>query len=121
AAEGIGPDNLPTRGFAGKITFFTRNQKSGVRVNGDVRVYVYDDQGPVEERGKPIHQWDFPGDAWSIHLQQSSLGPAYSVFIPYTRKGNHQALCALRVRFTPAAGTPMYSETVAVLLPGQVK
>ncbi len=118
-AEGVGSDGLPTRGFAGKITFFTRGQKSGVRVNGDVRIYVYDDQSPPEDRGKPIHQWDFLGDAWAIHLQDSSLGPSYSVFIPYSRKGNHQALCALRVRLTPAdGGPPVYSDTVAVLMPG---
>ena len=118
AAEGQGPDGLPTRGFAGKITFFTRKVPTGVRVDGDVRVYVFDDQSPPEERSKPIHQWDFIGDAWKIHLQNSSLGPSYSVFIPYTRKGGRQANCALRVRLTPPVGAPLYSETVAVLMPG---
>ncbi len=117
-AEGQDPEGLPTRGFAGKITFFTRNVPTGVRVDGDVRIYVYDDQGPPDERNKPIHQWDFVGDAWKIHLQKSSLGPAYSVFIPYTRKGGRHANCALRVRLTPPNGAPIYSETVSVLMPG---
>ena len=117
-AEGQDPDGLPTRGFAGKITFFTRNIPTGVRVDGDVRIYVYDNQGPPDERNKPLHQWDFIGDAWTIHLQKSSLGPAYSVFIPYTRKGGHQANCALRVRLTPKNRPPIYSESVAVYMPG---
>jgi hypothetical protein len=118
-AEGVGPDGLPTRGFAGKITFFTRNQATGVRVRGDMLISVFDDQSPIEERSKPIRNWEFLGDAWAIHLQDSSIGPSYSVFIPYSRKGNHQAQCALRARFTPENGKqPLYSDTVAVLLPG---
>ncbi len=118
AAEGQDPEGLPTRGFAGKITFFTRDIPTGVRVDGDVRIYVHDDQGQPDEHSKPIHQWDFIGESWTIHLQKSSLGPAYSVFIPYTRNGGHQANCALRVRFTPKNGPPVYSETVAVYMPG---
>ncbi len=120
-AEGIGPDHLPTRGFAGKITFFPRRRATGVRVKGDVMVSVYDDQGKPSERGKPIRQWEFLGDAWTLHLQDSKLGPSYSVFIPYTRPGNHQAQCALRVRLTPEQGMPIYSETASVILPGPIR
>lgn len=119
-ADGVDQNGLPTRGFAGKITFFTRRQETGVRVRGDVQVSVFDDQGPVEKRGQPFHNWVFKGDAWAIHLQDSQLGPAYSVFIPYSRKGNHEAQCALQVQFTPEdGGPPLYSDTVAVVLPGK--
>ena len=82
-------------------------------------ISVFDDQSPIEDRSQPIHNWEFKGDAWAIHLQDSSIGPSYSVFIPYSRKGNHQAQCALQARFTPENGAqPLYSDTVAVLLPG---
>jgi hypothetical protein len=75
----------------------------------------------MEERGKPFHQWDFLGDAWAIHLHDGTLGASYSVFIPYTRKTSQQAQCALRVRFTPETGSALYSDTVAVLLPGPLR
>lgn len=118
-SEGVDEHGMPTRGFAGKITFFTRRQKTGVRVRGDVLVSVFDDQSPIEMRGQPIRNWEFLGDAWAIHLQDSQIGPAYSVFIPYSRKGTHQAQCALQVKFTPeGGGPPLHSDTVAVLLPG---
>ncbi len=120
AAEGMDPDGKPTRGFAGKLTFFNRGERMGVRIKGDVRITVYDDQGKPEDRGKPLHNWDFLGKAWEIHLQDSDLGAAYSVFIPYSRKGNHRAQCALQVKFTPENGTPIYSDTVAVLLDGPI-
>ncbi|MCA9067695.1 MAG: hypothetical protein KDA84_02145, partial [Planctomycetaceae bacterium] len=50
-----------------------------------------------------------------------TLGPTYSVFIPYSRKGQHQAQCALRVCLAPENGKPIYSDTSAVILPGLLK
>jgi hypothetical protein len=84
-------------------------------------VFLFDDVGTVEEQSKPIHQFDFLGDAWTTHLQQSTLGPAYNVFIPYVRKHAFQVNCALRVRLTPpeGEGSAVYSETVYVTLPGK--
>lgn len=120
-AEGQDPKGQHTRGFAGQICFFTRRQETSVRVNGDVMISVYDDQGKPEDRGKPLHNWEFIGDAWKIHLHDGNFGPTYSVFIPYSRKTQNQAQCALRVRFTPENGKPIYSNTAAVILPGQLR
>lgn len=120
-SEGHDRDGNHTRGFAGQICFFTRRSETPVRVNGDVRITVYDDHGQPEDRGKPLHNWDFIGDAWKIHLHNGTFGPTYSVFIPYSRKGNHQAQCALRVRYQPAEGPPIYSDTCAVILPGVLR
>ena len=120
SAEGRGVRGLPSRGFAGQILFFTRNNPSPVEVEGDVRVYVFDDQGTPEERAKPIHQFDFTPEVWQSHVHQGMLGTTYNVFIPYTRKGDHQAQCALRLRMTPRGGAPVYSETANVTLPGKL-
>jgi hypothetical protein len=119
-SEGQGVDGLPTRGFAGQILFFTRGTAVPVTVDGDVRVYLFDDRGTPQEQAKPIHQFDFLGDAWSIHLQKTNLGAAYSVFVPYVRKDPWQAHCTMRVRFTPRDGAPVYSETARVTLPGPI-
>lgn len=118
-SEGNGTDGLPTRGLAGQIMFFTNGQPEPVRVTGDVRVYLFDDHGTQEEQKKPIRQFDFLGDAWTVHLSESTLGPAYNVFVPYTRKHQWRAQCSLRVRLIPEAGSPIFSETVHVTLPGQ--
>jgi hypothetical protein len=117
-AEGQGLDGLPTRGFAGQILFFTHSTPSPVAVDGDVRVYLFDDRGPPEKRAKPIHQFDFLGKAWTIHLGQSTLGAGYNVFIPYVRKYGGQVNCTLRVRFVPESGPTVFSDTVNVTLPG---
>ncbi|MBW3542489.1 MAG: hypothetical protein KY476_19680 [Planctomycetes bacterium] len=122
ASEGRGVDGLPARGFAGQILFFTRTNSAPVRVEGDVRVYVFDDQGTPEEQKRPIHQYDFlhgeDADSWNRHLAVGALGPAYYVFIPYPRKGGHQARCALQVRLVPREGQPAFSDMISVVLPG---
>ncbi|MFG0333981.1 MAG: hypothetical protein ACF8TS_11515 [Maioricimonas sp. JB049] len=119
AAEGRGLDNLPTRGFAGQVLFFTSGSAEPVKVNGDVRVYLFDDQGTPEEQARPIHQFDFHAHAWETFLRETNVGAAYQLFIPYTRKGVHQAECGIRVRFTPENGLPLYSKMAAITLPGK--
>lgn len=119
-SEGRGLDGLPTKGFAGQLLFITRRSNSPVVVDGSVRVYVFDDVGTVEEQGRPIHQFDFSPEAWNVHVQNTTLGPSYHVFIPYTRENNpYQTKCALRVRMVSSAGEPIYSDLVEVTLPGK--
>ncbi len=118
-AEGPGLDGLPTRGLAGQILFFTAGEPTPVRADGDVRIYLYDHQGAQAQPGKPIHQFDYLGDAWTTHLRLGLLGPTYQVFVPYVRKHPYRAKCALRVRFQPKyGGPPVFSELVTVTLPG---
>jgi len=117
-AKGKGLDDLPTRGFAGQIMFFTRGQKSPVKIDGDVRVYVFDDTGTREEQAKPVHQFDFVDGAWNGYLYDVNVGPSYYVFIPYTRDGSMQTNCTLRVRLEQKSGGTVYSEVANVVLSG---
>ena len=118
AAEGQGLDGKPTRGFAGQILFFTHGKASPVRVDGDVTIDLYDEPADSADSSDPIHRFDFVGDAWTIHLTDSVLGPSYNVFIPYTRKHSWRANCSLRVQLKSNFGTTAYSEMVQVTLPG---
>jgi hypothetical protein len=119
-AEGLGLDNLPTRGFAGQIIFLTQDSPTPVEIDGDVRVYLFDDQGTMEEQAKPLHQFDFVDGTWRGYLKKTAWGPTYQVFIPYVRKGSHEAKCVLRVRLTPKAGPTIVSETASITLQGTV-
>ena len=118
-AEGRGIDNAPARGFGGQILCFASGYKEPVKVHGDVRIYVFDDQGVNGDTSLPIHQFDFTADAWNTFLKPSSLGPSYQIFIPYTRKGLDATNCTLRVRLTPEGGLPVYSRMATVALAGQ--
>lgn len=125
---GIEPHQV-SRGFSGQIYFITSGRGLPSEVNGRVRIYVFDNQGEMEEQTKPIHQFDFEPGAWKAHLVTSKLGPAYGVFIPYTRPGRNMAQCALRIRYTPVEtgpngpveGTPVFSQMVTLDLGGTRK
>ena len=117
-AEGRGMDNLPTRGFGGQIFFFTRGVATPVVGNGEVDVFLFDDQGKPEEQAKPLHKFEFTEEAWNSLLRKTQMGPAYSLFVPYVRKGRHHAQCSLVVRLRPRDGMPTSSNMVYVSLRG---
>src|SRR5690606_28818751 len=74
--------------------------------------------GAMDEQSKPLHVYQFEPKAWDTYLTETTMGAAYSVFIPYTRTGHRMAECALRVKFQPADGPLIYSRMVNVVLPG---
>lgn len=119
-AEGPGTDqHSVSRGFNGQVYFITQERGLPSEIDGSIRIYVFDDQGAAEELSKPIHQFDFNASTWNAHLVMSKLGPAYSVFIPYTRPGRNAAECAVRIRYTPANGSaPIFSQMVTITMPG---
>ncbi len=117
-AEGTGVDGKPARGVSGQIFFFTRNSVSSVVVEGDVKIFLFDDQGDSDQQSQALHEFDFVNGSWKAHLTGTQFGPAYQLFVPYSRKGRHQAELALRVRLTPTNGSPMFSDIARVVLPG---
>jgi hypothetical protein len=120
--EGRGLDNLPTRGFAGQVLFFTYKHPTPARVDGHVTVYVFDNQGENEEQSRPLFRHTFSSEEWNSLALQTNLGTAYQLFVPYTRKGTHTAHCSLRIKFEPADGGPqVYSKMANVALEGEKK
>jgi len=116
-AEGRDPNGVPCTGFAGQILFLT-NTSLPVSVDGDVRIYLFDNHGKPEEQTKPLHQFDFDSGSWSRHYTYGTLGPAYNVFVPYMRHGVYDATCALRIRLTPKNGPVVFSEMTSIELLG---
>ena len=120
-AEGRDPEGYPCKGFSGQILFLSSKASTPVQVDGDVRVYLFDDQGTEEEQSKPLRQFDFDSGSWNVHLMETSLGPTYGVFIPYVRRGTKDANCALRVRLKPKQGPAIFSELSNMPLNGNKK
>ena len=117
-AEGPGLRGENCRGFAAQVFFFGQGGEVPVVVNGDVRVYLFDDVGSEAEQAKPIHQIDVPQFEWNNRLTDSQFGPAYNVFIPYVRSGHEEATCALRLRLTRPDGSFLFSELTQVRMTG---
>lgn len=120
-SEGRDPNGMPCRGFAGQILFLAGRNSLPVQIEGDVRIYLFDDQGTPEEQAKPMHQYDFDSAAWSRHLTKGTLGPTYSVFVPYTRRGVSDAQCALRLRLQTVNQQAVFSDMSNIVLDGREK
>jgi len=120
-AEGRDPEGYPCKGFSGQILFLSNKAATPVQIDGAVRIYLFDDQGTEEDQTKPIRQFDFDAGSWAIHLTETSLGPTYSVFVPYVRRGVKEANCALRVRLKPKQGPTIFSELSSMPLNGNKK
>jgi hypothetical protein len=117
-SEGRDPNGMTCRGFAGQVLFLGNRGGSPVKVNGDVRVYEFDDLGTPDEQTAPLHEFEFQGAAWERHMKVGSFGPAYHVFIPYMRPGTHEANCAVRIRYKPNQGEPIFSDMTNIFLKG---
>jgi len=117
-AQGQGLDNLPTRGFVGQIAFFAGQSATPVEVEGNVEILLFDDQGTPDQQSKPIHTFRFVDGSWEAHRNETAWGPTYQVFIPYIRKGDHRAACALCVRFDPQQGPRAISDMANIVLLG---
>jgi hypothetical protein len=119
---GVGLKDKTCRGFSGQVFFFTQDSEIPAKVDGDVKFYVFDDQGTPDEQVKPVYEGNFEPDAWNRFLGKGSLGASYQIFVPYTRPGNHNANCTLRIRYTPrGGGAPVYSDMVEICLEGKKK
>ena len=117
--EGRDTNGLPARGFAGRLFFFAPTSPSPVPVDGDVTVFLFDDQGTPDEQSRPIYRFHFDSAAWQTYRTESDVGTAYQLFLPYTREGDHHAICTLRVQFKSAGGRNTLSDAADVVLTGQ--
>lgn len=120
-ADGRDPEGYPCKGFSGQVLFLSNKSGTPVQVDGDVRIYLFDDHGTEEEQTKPVRQFDFDSGSWNVHLSETTLGPTYSVFVPYTRRGVKDANCALRVRLKPKKGPVVFSDLSNMPLNGNRK
>jgi hypothetical protein len=119
--EGRDPKGMPCRGFAGQIYFLAQRGSLPVEVDGDVRIYEFDDQGTEEEQATPLHTFNFDAGSWQGHLINTTLGPTYNIFIPYMRPGSHQANCALRLRLKSKDYPVVFSDLATIQLVGRKK
>ncbi len=117
-AEGRDPEGMPCRGFSGQILFLSSRTATPIAMDGDVRIYLFDDQGTEDEQTKPLRQFDFDNGSWAVHLAETTLGPTYTVFVPYVRRGVKEANCALRVRVKPKFGSQVFSDLTNMTLNG---
>ena len=113
------PGEQPQRGFGGRIMFFNRESEKSVRVDGQLVVYAFDEEGRKAYETQPTRRYVFPREQFARHESESKLGPSYSVWIPWDAAGGAQKNISLIARFEPYEGSLIVGEQTRHLLPGR--
>ncbi len=112
------PGQKSQRGFGGRLVFFGRESEEPVRVDGQLVVYAYDEANCDPRSAQPTRRFIFPREQFTRHHSQSTLGPSYSVWLPWDAVGGPRKNISLIARFEPHQGQLIVGEQTRHLLPG---
>lgn len=109
----------PVRGFGGQVYFLAADSEEPIAVNGDVRVFIFDDIGTAAQQARPKDVQDFNSVVWNSFLNKSQFGANYSVFVPYAHASKYESVCSVRLRLDQPDGTKLFSEMATIKLAGE--
>ena len=107
------------RGCGGRFMFYTGDNKEGVRVDGAVTVYVWNDTQSGKQR-KPDKKYVFPAEKLQNHYSKSKVGHSYSFWIPWDAAGSDHTELTVVARFVGRDGSDITTPASKVILPGPV-
>jgi hypothetical protein len=114
------PGVKPQRGFGGRITFYEKDEKKPILVDGQLVVYAFDETGRDPTDNKPTRRYVFPSEQMPLHMSKNEFGASYSFFLPWDEAGGPRTEVSLICRFQPTAGAVVASEQTRHLLPGSM-
>lgn len=109
------------RGFGGRVYFYQAPSTDPIEIDGGVAVYVFDANQLDPKDQKPIRKYVFTADQLSEHMSKSSLGPSYSLWLPWDEVGGESRRLSLITRFEGREGGTVISDPSIKLLPGVPK
>src|SRR5215471_323342 len=112
------PGQKPQRGFGGRVTFYDKEGKKPILVDGQLVVYTFDEAGRQQTDNKPTRRYVFPGDQMPLHMSKSDMGASYSFWLPWDDVGGPKTEVSLICRFEPKGGGVVTGEQTHHLLPG---
>lgn len=112
------PNQPGVRGFGGRIYFYGKESKEPVEVDGSLAVYVFDADDSTPSEQKPLRKFMFTPDQFKSHMSKTSIGPSYSVWLPWGEIGGPQRRLSLIARFEGRAGGSSISDPTVKMLPG---
>lgn len=105
------------RGLGGRLYFYDDQQKP-TKVEGELVVYVYDDDKNPEAT-KPDKKFVFTAEEFSQFYSESEFGPSYSVWVPWDDVGNAKRAVSLVPILKSTSGKLLVGEHSRSLLPGK--
>ncbi len=106
------------RGFGGRIYFYGKENTDPVEVDGSLAVYVFDADDANPSNQKPLRKFMFTADQFKTHMSKTSIGPSYSVWLPWGEVGGAPMRLSLIARFEGREGGTTISDSTIKMLPG---
>jgi len=115
------------RGMAGRVHFYDDPRKGrAVKVEGDLTVYVFDDNETDPARTKPLKVFQFKAETLAQHYShQKPLGHGYNFFLPIDEIGGEEKPLCIMVRFddklndTKLDDMPLIAQPINTILAGR--
>ena len=116
-------NGVPERGFAARVTFFGNDSKKGVKVDGDIVVFAFDEY-PDRSASDNAPDKTYPflaEDLKHVHSYSKKLGHSYSLWVPWDNDGpdGERKNVSLIVKLVQKNGDPVLSGQAKCLLPGK--
>lgn len=106
----------PTRGIGGRVYFYDR-EDNPIKVDGEIVVYGFDDTAG-DDKSEADKKFVFKQESLASHYNATALGPSYSVWLPWDKKGNKELSVSLIPVFRDASGKVVRSSQTVCVLPG---
>jgi hypothetical protein len=117
--HGADASGQPVSGFGGQVYFFAAGSEEPIEVDGDVRVFIFDDIGTPEQQARPKDVQDYDSFVWKSFLTNSQFGPNYTVFVPHSTASKYESICSLRLRLDQPDGSQLFSDMATIKLAGE--
>lgn len=112
------PNQAGVRGFGGRVYFYGKENTDPIEVDGSLAVYVFDADDINLNSQKPLRKFVFTADQFNEHMSKTSIGPSYSVWLPWGEIGGPPRRLSLIARFEGRQGGTTISDPTIKLLPG---
>ncbi len=115
------PNQPGVRGFGGRVYFYEKEKTDPIEVEGGLAVYVFDADKLEAHDQRPLRKFVFTPEQFSSQMSRTSLGPSYSVWLPWSEVGGPPMSLSLIARYEGSAGGTTIGEPTIKLLPGVPK
>jgi hypothetical protein len=112
------PSQPGVRGFGGRIYFYAKDDTDPIEIDGSLAVYVFDADDISVSSQKPLRKFVFTADQFKEHMSKTSIGPSYSIWLPWGEIGGPPRRLSLIARFEGRDGGTTISDPTIKLLPG---
>jgi hypothetical protein len=112
------PNQPGVRGFGGRVFFYDKEQNDPIEVDGKLVVFVFDADDQDPENQKPLRKYVIDADDFAKHMSKTSIGPAYSVWLPWGDVKGPTKKLSIIARYEGRKGGTTLSDPTMKLLPG---